>query len=117
MFTLCCLLQIVCDFHLGLDDYKVLAHKLVEDEGLPEDEREKIEEFLKEKVQQRKIEVEQAEEARKKAIQDMDPKQREALENMKLYKFYAVKTPDTPDVNNMKSRYINRYYGRAHYLM
>ncbi|KAF6984126.1 hypothetical protein CFC21_002173 [Triticum aestivum] len=92
---------IVCDFHLELDDYKVLAHKLVEDEGLPEDEREKIE----------------AEEARKKAIEDMDPKQREAFENMELYKLYPVKTPDTPDVNNMKSRYINRYYGRAHYLM
>ncbi|XBJ17343.1 hypothetical protein VPH35_008768 [Triticum aestivum] len=122
----------------------VLAHKLVEDEGLPEDEREKIEEFLKEKVKQGKIELEQvhlteifnyfprdltlysiqyspklvqAEEARKKAIEDMDPKQREAFENMKLYKFYPVKTPDTPDVNNMKSRHINRYYGRAHYLM
>ncbi|VAH17933.1 unnamed protein product [Triticum turgidum subsp. durum] len=92
---------IVCDFDLEWDDYKVLAHKLVEDEGLPEDEREKIE----------------AEEARKKAIEDMDPKQREAFENMKLYKFYPVKTPDTPDVNNMKSRHINRYYGRAHYLM
>ncbi|VAH17932.1 unnamed protein product [Triticum turgidum subsp. durum] len=117
MFTLCCLLQIVCDFDLEWDDYKVLAHKLVEDEGLPEDEREKIEEFLKEKVKQGKIELEQAEEARKKAIEDMDPKQREAFENMKLYKFYPVKTPDTPDVNNMKSRHINRYYGRAHYLM
>jgi hypothetical protein len=44
----------------------------------------------------------QAEEARKKAIEDMDPKQREAFENTKLYKFYPVKTPDTPDVNNMK---------------
>lgn len=86
-------------------------------------------EFLKEKVKQGKIELEQvhlteifnyfprdltlysiqyspklvqAEEARKKAIEDMDPKQREAFENMKLYKFYPVKTPDTPDVNNMK---------------
>ncbi|KAK1628325.1 hypothetical protein QYE76_002640 [Lolium multiflorum] len=108
---------IVCDFDLEWDDYKVLAHKLVKDEGLPEDEREKIEEFLKEKVKQGKIELEQAEEARKKAIEDMDPKQREAYENMKLYKFYPVKTPDTPDVNNKKSRYINRYYGGAHYLM
>lgn len=108
---------IVCDFDLEWDDYKVLAHKLVKDEGLPEDEREKIEKFLKEKVKQRKIELEQAEEARKKAIEDMDPKQREAFENMEVYKFYPVKTPDTPNVNNVKSRYINRYYGRAHYLM
>jgi len=41
----------------------------------------------------------QAEEARKKAVEDMDPKQREAFENIKFYKFYPVKTPDTPDVN------------------
>ncbi|KAM0862068.1 hypothetical protein ACQ4PT_045473 [Festuca glaucescens] len=109
--------EIVCDFDLEWDDCKVLAHRLVKDEGLPEDEREKVEEFLKEKVKQGKIELEQAEEARKKAIEDMDPKQREAVENMKVYKFYPVKTPDTPDVNNMKSRYINRYYGGAHYLM
>ncbi|CAD6221109.1 unnamed protein product [Miscanthus lutarioriparius] len=108
---------IICDVDLELDGYKVLAHKIVKDEGLPEDEREKIEEFLKEKVKQRKIELEQAEEARKKAIEDMDPKQREAFENIKFYKFYPVKTPDTPDVNIVKSRYINRYYLNAHYLM
>jgi len=44
----------------------------------------------------------QAEEARKKAVEDMDPKQREAFENIKFYKFYPVKTPDTPDVNIVK---------------
>ncbi|KAL6656572.1 hypothetical protein ACP70R_004352 [Stipagrostis hirtigluma subsp. patula] len=74
-----------------------LADMLV-DQGVPEDEREKLEEFLKEKVKQRKIELKQAEEARKKAIEDMHPKQREAFQNIKFYKFYPVKTPDTPDV-------------------
>lgn len=49
----------VCDFDLELDDYENLADKLVKDEGLPEDEREKIKEFLEEKVPQRKIELEQ----------------------------------------------------------
>jgi hypothetical protein len=32
----------------------------------------------------------------------MDPKMKEAFENIKFYKFYPVKTPDTPDVNNVK---------------
>jgi hypothetical protein len=32
----------------------------------------------------------------------MDPKQREAFENIKFYKFYPVKTPDTPGVNIVK---------------
>ena len=44
----------------------------------------------------------QAKEARKKVIDDMDPKMKEAFENIKFYKFYPVKTPDTPDVNNVK---------------
>jgi hypothetical protein len=44
----------------------------------------------------------QAKEARKKAIDDMDPKTKEAFENIKFYKFYPVKTPDTPDVSNVK---------------
>jgi len=44
----------------------------------------------------------QAEEARKKAFEDIDPKTREAFESMKFYKFYPVKTEDTPDVENVK---------------
>lgn len=36
----------------------------------------------------------------------MDPKTREAFENIKFYKFYPVKTPDTPDVSNVKVRSV-----------
>jgi hypothetical protein len=44
----------------------------------------------------------QTKEARKKVIDDMDPKTKEAFENIKFYKFYPVKTPYTPDVSNVK---------------
>jgi len=117
MITLCRLLQIVFDFDWEYHDYEDFAKKIIEDEGLPEDEKEKIKEFLKENVKQRKIEVKQAEEARKKAFEDIDPKTREAFESMKFYKFYPVKTEDTPDVENVKSRYISKYYRNTHYLM
>ncbi|CAN6219761.1 unnamed protein product [Urochloa humidicola] len=96
---------VFCDFDWEADTYKVFAEVLVEDEALPEDETEKIMEFLKEKVRERRRELKQAKEVRKKEIDDMDPKIREAFENIKFYKFY-------PD-----SRYINRYYLYAHYLM
>lgn len=46
----------------------------------------------------------QAKEARKKAIEDMDPETRAAFENMRFYKFYPVQTPDTPDISNVKVR-------------
>nr|CAB3497525.1 unnamed protein product [Digitaria exilis] len=93
------------------------ADDLVEEEVLPEDEKEKFKEFVKARVRERKTELKQAREARKKAIDDMDPKKREAFENIKFYKFYPVKTPDTPDLSNVKAKFINRYYRDAHYLM
>ncbi|CAD6213094.1 unnamed protein product [Miscanthus lutarioriparius] len=107
---------IVDEFDWEMDDYEDSADQKVQ-EGMPEGEKEKFKEFLKEKVRERKRELKQAKEARKKAIDDMDPKMKEAFENIKFYKFYPVKTPDTPDVNNVKARYINRYYRNAHYLM
>nr|CAB3492524.1 unnamed protein product [Digitaria exilis] len=108
---------IVCDFDWDLDDYECFADDLVEEEVLPEDEKEKFKEFVKARVRERKTELKQAKEARKKAIDDMDPKKREAFENIKFYKFYPVKPPDTPDLSNVKAKFINRYYRDAHYLM
>ncbi|PAN38804.1 hypothetical protein PAHAL_7G199300 [Panicum hallii] len=108
---------IVDDFNWEMDDYEDFADQKVKDEDLPEDEKEKFKEFLKEKVRERKRELKQAKEARKKAIDDMDPKKKEAFENIKFYKFYPVKTPDTPDVDSVKSKYINRYYRNTHYLI
>ncbi|RCV34262.1 hypothetical protein SETIT_7G146700v2 [Setaria italica] len=108
---------IVDDFDWEMDEYEDFADQKVKDEVLPEDEKEKFKEFLKEKVRERKRELKQAKEARKKAIDDMDPKEKEAFENIKFYKFYPVKNPDTPDVDNVKSKYINRYYRHTHYLM
>ncbi|CAN6250506.1 unnamed protein product [Urochloa humidicola] len=97
-----------------MDDIEDYAY---ENKDVPEDEKERFKEFLKKKVREGKRELKQAKEARKKAIDDMDPKTKEAFENIKFYKFYPVKTPDAPDVTNVKSRYINKYYRNAHYLM
>jgi len=108
---------IVDDFDWEMDDYEDFADQKVKDELLPEDEKERFKEFLKEKVRERKRELKQAKEARKKAIDDMDPKKKEAFENIKFYKFYPVNTPDTPDVDSVKSKYINRYYRNTHYLI
>ncbi|CAL5026739.1 unnamed protein product [Urochloa decumbens] len=108
---------IVDDFDWEMDDYEDFADQKVQDDILPEDEKEKFKGFLKEMVRERKRELKQAKEARKKAIDDMDPKEKEAFENIKFYKFYPVKTADTPDVGSVKSKYINRYYRSAHYLM
>lgn len=103
-----------CDFDWDMDDLEEFADEKVNDGVLPEDEREKFKEFVKEKVRERKRELKQAKEARRKAIDAIDPTTREAFENIKFYKFYPVKTPDTPSIK--KSTFINRYYLHAHYV-
>uniref|UniRef100_J3LD99 Uncharacterized protein n=1 Tax=Oryza brachyantha TaxID=4533 RepID=J3LD99_ORYBR len=108
---------IVCEFNWEVDDYEDFADEKVKEEDLPENEKEKFMEFLKEKVRKRKRELKQAKDARKKAIDDMDAKAKEAFENIQFYKFYPAKTQDTPDVSNVKAKYIHRYYRNAHHLM
>ncbi|XP_037492726.1 F-box protein SKIP23 [Jatropha curcas] len=54
---------------------------------------------------------------REKTLEEMSEETKEAYRNMKFYNFYPVQTPDTPDVSNVKERYINRYYDKAHEVL
>ncbi|WOK94224.1 hypothetical protein Cni_G02926 [Canna indica] len=129
---------IVCDFDWELDEIEEFTDNLVKEEALPEDKKEEFKEYVKEQVRERRKALRQvysncfrfsivhcvfislcmfqAKEARKKAIEDMDPETKSALENMKFYKFYPVQTPDIPDISKVKVPYINRYYGKAHFV-
>ncbi|KAG1342435.1 protein HEAT INTOLERANT 4 [Cocos nucifera] len=108
---------VVCDFDWELDDLEEFTDELIKDEALPNDQKDAFKEYVKEQVRERKRAQRQVKEARKKAIEDMDPETRAAFENMRFYKFYPVQTPDTPDTSNVKVAYINRYYGKAHFVM
>ncbi|KAJ6795275.1 uncharacterized protein M6B38_253615 [Iris pallida] len=108
---------IVCDFDWELDELEVFTDDLIKEEALPEDQKDAFKEYVKEQVRERKRTQRQAKEARKKAIEDMNPETRAAFENMRFYKFYPVQTPDTPDISGVKVAYINRYYGKAHVLV
>ncbi|CAL9117604.1 unnamed protein product [Musa textilis] len=107
---------IVCDFDWEMDDLEEFTDELISDKILPEDKKDEFKEFVKEQVRERRKSQRQAKEARKKAIEDMDPETRSALENMQLYKFYPDQTSDIPDISKVKASYINRYYGKAHFL-
>lgn len=108
---------VVCDFDWELDDLEEFTDNLIKEETLPEDQKDKFKDYVKEQVRERRKAQRQAREARLKAIEDMDPETRAALQNMRVYKFYPVQTPDTPDISNVKAAYINRYYGKAHAVM
>lgn len=104
---------VVCDFDWELDELDEFTDKLVEDEVLPEGEKDAFKEFVKEKVREAKKSNREAREARTKARENMSEDIKTAFQNMNFYKFYPVNTPNTPDVSKVKSPFINRYYGKA----
>lgn len=108
---------IVCDFDWELDDLEEFTNDLIKEETLPEDQKDAFKEYVKEQVRERKKAQRQAKDARRKVIEDMNPETKAAFENMRFYKFYPVQTPDTPDISKVKVPYINRYYGKAHFMM
>ncbi|KAJ4779633.1 Serine/Threonine-kinase [Rhynchospora pubera] len=108
---------IVCDFDWELDELEDFCKDLIENETLPEDKKDEFKNYVKEQVRERKAAQRQAREARRKMIESMNPEVKAAFENMKLYKFYPVSTPDTPDINSCKVPFINRYYGKAHQVL
>ncbi|GLT44016.1 hypothetical protein SLA2020_179350 [Shorea laevis] len=105
---------VVCEFDWEFDEVDEFTDKLVEEEALPVDQKDAFKEFVEEKVREAKKANREARQARKKAREEMSEEIKAAFQNMKFYKFYPVKTADTPDVSQVKSPFINRYYGKAH---
>ncbi|KAL2339445.1 hypothetical protein Fmac_007385 [Flemingia macrophylla] len=108
---------IFCEFDWEFDELEEFTDKLIEEEELSKDQKDTFKEFVKEKVREAKGANREAREARRKAIEEMSEETKAAFENMRFYKFYPVQSPDAPDVSNVKSPFINRYYGKAHVVL
>lgn len=108
---------IFCEFDWEMDELEEFTDNLIQAEELSEDEKGAFKEFVKEKVREAKRANREAREARRKAIEEMSEETKAAFESMKFYKFYPVQSPDTPDLSEVKSPFINRYYGKAHEVL
>ncbi|KAM5561551.1 protein HEAT INTOLERANT 4-like [Rosa sericea] len=74
-----------------------------EDQVIEEDEKNvKVEEEAKGE----NIELGVREGGRRRSVENMM--------KMRIYKFYPVQTPETPDISEFKNAFVNRYYGTAH---
>ena len=102
---------VICEFDWDLDELEEFTNDA--SEMWTEDQKDKFMEFVKEKVREGKRANREAREKRQKAREEMDQNAVAAFENMRFYKFYPVATPDTP-ASEVKSSFINRYYGKAH---
>ncbi|XP_058187774.1 protein HEAT INTOLERANT 4-like [Rhododendron vialii] len=108
---------IICEFDWELDELEEFTDKLIEEEELSADQKDAFKDFVREKVGEGKKANREAREARKKALAEMSEETKTAFQNIKFYKFYPVPTPDSPDVSNVKSSFINRYYRKAHIVL
>ncbi|XP_013619796.1 PREDICTED: uncharacterized protein LOC106326342 [Brassica oleracea var. oleracea] len=108
---------VVCEFDWELDELEEFVDKLIEDEALASEQKDEFKEYVKEQVRAAKKANREAREARRKAIEDMSEETKLAFQSMKFYKFYPLPSPETPDVSGVKSRFINRYYGKAHEVL
>ncbi|XP_027942743.1 protein HEAT INTOLERANT 4-like [Vigna unguiculata] len=108
---------VFCEFDWELDELEEFTDKLIEEEELSEDQKDTFKEFVKEKVREAKKANREASESRRKAIAEMSEETKAAFETMRFCKFYPMQSPDAPDVSNVKSPFINRYYGKAHEVL
>lgn len=108
---------VFCEFDWEMDELEEFTDNLIKEEELPESEKNAFKEFVKEKVREAKKANREAREARRKALDEMNEATKAAFQNMKFFKFYPVQTEDTPDISNVKSPFINRYYGKAHEVL
>ncbi|XP_061344421.1 protein HEAT INTOLERANT 4-like [Gastrolobium bilobum] len=106
-----------CGFDWEFDELEEFTDKLIQEEVLSEDQKDAFKDFVKVEVREAKKANKEAREARRKAIEEMSEESKAALESMRFYKFYPVSSPDAPDVSNVKSPFINRYYGKAHEVL
>ncbi|KAF6175653.1 hypothetical protein GIB67_022655 [Kingdonia uniflora] len=94
---------VVCDFDWEFDETEEFTDEKIKEEVLPADQKEAFQDFIREKVREAKRANREAREARKKALQEMGEETKEAFKNMRFYKFYPVKTSDSPDVSEVKT--------------
>nr|DAD40199.1 TPA_asm: hypothetical protein HUJ06_014522 [Nelumbo nucifera] len=108
---------VVCQFDWELDELEEYTDNLIKEEELSEDQKDAFKEFVKEKVREAKKTNREARETQRKALEEMSEETKAAFENMRFYKFYPVQTPDIPDISQVKSPFINRYYGKVHVIL
>lgn len=103
--------QLSCDFDWKMDKLEQFIDDLIEEGALADEQKDAFKKLVREKVLEGMKANREARQARKKAIEELSEETKLAFQNVKLYKFYPIQTPDTP--NFLKDPFINRYYRRA----
>ncbi|EOA12510.1 hypothetical protein CARUB_v10026333mg [Capsella rubella] len=107
-----------CEYDWVKSDIEEFTDNLIKEETLLPGQKDEFEEFVKGQSDKAKKAYEEAQEAREKEKIGLSLETKKAYEEMKLYKFYPLPSPDTPDTAGIKkSPIINRYFGKAHEVL
>jgi len=110
---------IVAEFDYAMDDLNDYCDEMAEAEDLGPDAVAALKEHIKASVRECKRKFREAKAHAQALVDAIPPEKADALKAMKVYKFYPDATGDVPDVEalQLRSRFVNRYYGHAHKLL
>ncbi|KAG7539197.1 Papain-like cysteine peptidase superfamily [Arabidopsis suecica] len=107
-----------CEYDWVKSDIEEFTDNLIKEEALLPGQKDAFQEFVKEQSDIAMAAYDRAQEAREEAKEGLSQETKKAYKEMKLYKFYPLTSPDTPDTAGIeKSPFINRYFGKAHEVL
>ncbi|KAK4536124.1 hypothetical protein CDCA_CDCA07G2149 [Cyanidium caldarium] len=104
---------LVMEYDWEMDDMEEVIAERLRDEQLEHSDadRQAIRGAIRDAVRARKAQLRAEREERRQRLAALTPEQRESLRTMQLIKYYPCNA--VPDIQACKTRYINRYYGKA----
>ncbi|XP_019095982.1 PREDICTED: probable serine/threonine-protein kinase kinX [Camelina sativa] len=109
---------VACEYDWVKSEIEEFTDNLIKEETLLPEQKDEFEEFVKVESDKAKTAYEEAQQARENAKKGLSAETKKAYQEMKLYKFYPLPSPDTPDAAGIeKSPLINRYFGKAHEVL
>ncbi|EFH41190.1 predicted protein [Arabidopsis lyrata subsp. lyrata] len=89
--------QVECEYDWLKSDVEDFTDNLIKEEVLLPEQKDAFEEFVKEQSNIAMAAYDRAQEAREKVKEGLSEETKKAYQEMKLYKFYPLLSPDTPD--------------------
>lgn len=107
---------LMLNYDFEMDDLDEFIKEQIEEHDLDVKKHDEVlRTAIKDSVRSTKRRFAAEKEERQKRIDDIPEDVREAIRNMRLFKFYPQN--ETPNLSSVKSKYVNRYYGQADRIM
>lgn len=106
---------VMLEFDWELDELDEFVEEQIKDQELDMKKHEEpVKKAIREAVRAQKLKFKAERDAKKSRIDALSDAEKDSVKTMKVYKFYPSNEEDKyPDVTQIKSPFVNRYYGKA----